>query len=306
MVKRRQEDASERPPAAKTEDEDMLSGDDDDGDDDEKELINVDFEFFDPQEHDFHGIKLLLRQLFDADATLLDLSALTELILAQKLVGSTVKVDGREGDPYSFLTVVNSKMHRESECVKSLVAYLLGRSAGTPLEPRLRELLASPAPDDTTNTAIVLSERLINMPAEISPPSYNMLLEEIGLAVEDNEPYNFTHYLLISKVYAEIESKLENPDGPSRPLKRHKARKPSSSAAANAQVFDFHPEDELFLARATGSSGAHAVYKYQNEVPEGLADSKRAFQDYGILPKGRMILLSREAFVAAVQGMQPA
>ncbi|KAK6352785.1 Mss4p nuclear export [Orbilia brochopaga] len=314
MVKRRQEDASiaesERPhpengtgkhaaPADQNEDEEMTSG----SDGDDKEIVNVDFEFFDPQDHDFHGIKLLLRQLFDADAALLDLSALTDLILAQKLVGSTVKVDGREGDPYSFLTVINLNLHRGNAAVQALVSYLLDRSTGTPLEPHLRTLLADSNPSN--NTAIVLSERLINMPAEISPPSYKMLLEEVDLAVEDNEPYAFTNYLLISKVYAEIESKLTPPDGPSRPSKRHKSKKLSSSKSSSSQTFNFHPEDEIFLSRATGDSGAHAVYRYKTEVPEEAADSKRAFQDFGILPKGRMILLSRDAFLSAVEGMQP-
>ncbi|KAF3908130.1 hypothetical protein ABW21_db0208948 [Orbilia brochopaga] len=257
-------------------------------DGDDKEVVNVDFEFFDPQDHDFHGIKLLLRQLFDADASLLDLSALTDLILAQKLVGSTVKVDGREGDPYSFLTVVNLKLHRENAAVKTLVSYLLDRSTGTPLEPHLDTLLADS--NTSNNTAIVLSERLINMPAEISPPSYKMLLEEIGLAVEDNEPYEFTNYILISKVYAEIESKL---DGPSRPSKRHKSKKLStskSSSSSSSQIYDFHPEDEIFLSRATGDSGVSAVYKYKTDIPEESADSKRAFQDFGILPKVRVCI----------------
>lgn len=76
-------------------------------------MVNVDFEWFDPQpEHDFHGLKTLLRQLFDVDATLFDLSALANLILAQPLLGSTVKVDGNETDPYAFLTVLNLHAHR--------------------------------------------------------------------------------------------------------------------------------------------------------------------------------------------------
>ena len=75
-------------------------------------MVNVDFEWFDPQpEVDFHGIKTLLRQLLDADAQMFDLSVLTDLILAQPLLGSTVKVDGNETDPYAFLTVLNIKEH---------------------------------------------------------------------------------------------------------------------------------------------------------------------------------------------------
>lgn len=76
-------------------------------------MVNVDFEWFDPQPAvDFHGIKTLLRQLLDVDAQLFDLSALSDLILSQPLLGSTVKVDGNESDPYAFLTVLNLHTHR--------------------------------------------------------------------------------------------------------------------------------------------------------------------------------------------------
>ena len=73
----------------------------------------MDFEWFDPQPAvDFHGMKHLIRQLFDADAQIFDLSALTDLILAQPLLGSTVKVDGNESDPYAFLSVLNLREHK--------------------------------------------------------------------------------------------------------------------------------------------------------------------------------------------------
>lgn len=77
------------------------------------DMLDVDFEWFDPQpEHDFHGLRTLLRQLLDVDAQLFDLSALTDLILSQPLLGSTVKVDGNETDPYAFLSVLNLHVHR--------------------------------------------------------------------------------------------------------------------------------------------------------------------------------------------------
>ena len=76
-------------------------------------MLDVEFEWFDPQpDVDFHGLKTLVRQLFDADNQLFDLSALTDLILEQPLLGSTVKVDGNETDPYAFLTVLNLHEHR--------------------------------------------------------------------------------------------------------------------------------------------------------------------------------------------------
>ena len=76
-------------------------------------MLDVEFEWFDPQpDIDYHGIKSLLTQLFDVDAQLFDLSALTDLILAQPLLGSTVKVDGKETDPYAFLSVINLQEHK--------------------------------------------------------------------------------------------------------------------------------------------------------------------------------------------------
>jgi len=77
------------------------------------DMLDVDFEWFDPQPAvDFHGLKTLLRQLFDVDAQLFDLSALADLILSQPMLGSTVKTDGNESDPYAFLTVLNLHEHR--------------------------------------------------------------------------------------------------------------------------------------------------------------------------------------------------
>lgn len=76
-------------------------------------MLDVEFEWFDPQpEVDFHGLKTLLRQLFDVDAELFDLSALSDLILSQPLLGSTVKTDGNESDPFAFLTVLNMRQHQ--------------------------------------------------------------------------------------------------------------------------------------------------------------------------------------------------
>ena len=90
------------------------------------DIVNVDFEWFnfDP-EIDFHGTKSLLRQLFDVDAALFDISGLADLILSQPTIGSTVKVDGKETDPYAMLTAINLQEHKDKKPVAE-VARLLG------------------------------------------------------------------------------------------------------------------------------------------------------------------------------------
>ena len=47
---------------------------------------------------------------------------------------------------------------------------------------------------------LIISERIINMPPQISVPLYQTLSNEVRKARAKNLPFNFTHYLLISKV----------------------------------------------------------------------------------------------------------
>ncbi|KAI9794383.1 MAG: Mss4p nuclear export [Peltula sp. TS41687] len=266
----------------------------DSGDDEEMDMLNVDFEWFDPQpEHDFHGLKTLLRQLFDVDAQLFDLSALTDLILSQPLLGSTVKVDGNETDPYAFLTVLNLHTHRDKPVIQALRSYLHSKcSASTPLS-HLAGLLSS---ESTAQVGLVLTERLINIPAEVVPPMYAMLLEEISWALEEKEPYQFSHYLILSKTFTEIESSVDQvqEDRPSKKTKK------SKTANGSSETFYFHPEDEVLRRHAL----EHGPFEYTRQDAEGVPDSKRAFQDLGIRPQGLLMLIEASNFEAAVKDVE--
>ncbi|KAL1994946.1 hypothetical protein VTN49DRAFT_1133 [Thermomyces lanuginosus] len=266
------------------------SGDDSDSSS-EMDTINVDFEWFDPQpEYDFHGLKILLRQLFDVDAQLFDLSALADMILAQPLLGSTVKVDGNETDPYAFLTVLNLKEHKDKPAMKQVIQYLQKVSSSRSSLSPLSDLLSRPN-YDIPPIGLILTERLINVPPAVVPPMYTMLQEEIQWALEDKEPYEFTHYLIISKTYQEVESKLDMQE--SRPQKKQKKK------SASSERFYFHPEDEILERHALCFSS----FDYTIKQDEGLSDSKRAFQDLGIRPQGSLILIDASKFEDAVKEM---
>ncbi len=249
-------------------------------------MVNVDFEWFNMKpDVDFHGIKNLLRQLFDIDSQLFDLSGLTDLILSQPTIGSTVKVDGEDTDPYAFLTILNMYEHREKPVMKDLIEYIIKKSKSIPSMSQLAGLVAgSPTP-----VGLILTERLINIPPEIGPPMYAMLLDEIESAVDDKEPYEFTHYLIMSKTYMEVESLLDQEDAP-----RQKKSKAGKSAR---EVFYFHPEDEVFQRHAL----AYGDYEYTKDEGDAKADSKRAFQELGIKPQGHAILIEAKNFEGAVR-----
>ena len=135
---------------------------------------------------------------------------------------------------------------------------------------------------------LILTERLINVPAEVIPPMYTMLLEEIEWALEEKEPYTFTHYLILSKTYTEVASKLEIEDD--RPKKK-------SKSAEKQDTFYFHPEDEVLHRHAA----CHGGYDYTTKQDDGHSDSKRAFQELGIKPQGHMILVEASSFPEVVQ-----
>ncbi|KAL8298258.1 hypothetical protein RB597_006867 [Gaeumannomyces tritici] len=260
--------------------------DEDSEDDDDFDVVNVDFEWFnfDP-EIDFHGVKALLRQLFDVDSQLFDFSALADLILAQHTIGSTVKVDGKETDAYAFLTAVNLHEHREKPPVAALVKYVSEKAqagGNKALAAAVPGLLSS-----GKHVGLILADRLINMPSEIVPPMYRLLADEIEAAVEDKEPYEFSHYLIISKTYTEVESNL----GIETERKKKKAKE-------EAPFFYFHAEDEVLQKHAL----AYGSFPY-SRADEAVADSKRAFQEMGVKSQGHMILIEAAKFEGAVKAI---
>lgn len=251
------------------------------------DVVNVDFEWFNfDAEIDFHGTKTLLRQLFDVDAVKLNISALADLITAQNSIGSTVKVDDKANDAYALMTALNLHEHREKPAIADLTSYIADKSrTNDALAPVAQVLGAAGA-----QVGLVLSERLINMPTEIVPPMYKMLVEEIADAVEDKEPYEFTHYLILSKTYNEVE-----PDAELRTERRGKKQRGNEAAS----MFYFHPEDEVLARHAL----AHGGYSYTHEE-EGAEQSKRAFQEMGIRSQGYLILIEASKFKGAVEAVE--
>lgn len=135
--------------------------------------------------------------------------------------------------------------------MKQLKTYLLSKcqkdaSLNTKLSSLLRE-------DSEEHVGLLISERLINMPVQIVPQMYRMLVEEIGWAIEDvsfffqvpikfdcirylimifrkkfqQEPYQFDWYLLLTKTYKEVEPAIDDDEvgaGNSKPKKKKKAK----------------------------------------------------------------------------------
>lgn len=147
-----------------------------------EEFLNVDFEFFNVRHTDVSTLRNLLKQLIGPESESFDISGLLELILSQNLVGSVVKVDGIQSDPFAFLTVLNLNYHREKPCIKQILSYIMSMmSSNKDFCEALNGLLEK----SDLHTGLILSERIVNMPTQIVPSMYELLFEEIDWALED-------------------------------------------------------------------------------------------------------------------------
>ena len=105
-VEQPEEESEEEESETETE-EDSEDEEDLDGSDDDEEEIMVDFEFQDPKETDFHGLKALLKNYLDGAE--FSSSELCDFIIKQNTVGTVIKAQGAgdENDPIAVMSVVN-------------------------------------------------------------------------------------------------------------------------------------------------------------------------------------------------------
>lgn len=270
-------------------------------DQEDQEMINVDFDFFDLNpDVDFHATKNFLRQLFGDDANEFDISGLADLVLTKNSVGTSIKTDGTESDPFALLSVVNMTENLTKPSIKKLVDYVINKTKGkTEFNIMLKKLLTNV---NTTNGAgkqlkvgLIVSERMINMPIEVVPPMYRMLLEEMERAEDAHEKYEFDYFLIISKVYQLVDPEVEQDDDEDKRLKKKKI---AANEPKQVEMDYFHYEDMILEANAS----YRGVFPYNQKKQE--TDSRRVFTEYGIDPKLSLILVDKDNLAKSVVEMQ--
>ncbi|KAJ2828843.1 Mss4p nuclear export [Coemansia furcata] len=245
---------------------------------DEKEIVDVDFEFFDPKPIDFHAMKRMLMSAFGDDAEDFSLSALVDLILSQNTIGSTVKFEG-DDDPYAFLTVLNMHAHADKEPIRQIKDYLLKKAEKRGSSAKLSEIFDGPG-----HVGLLLSERVVNMPPQVVAPMLKMLVEELEWAVADGEPYDFEHYVLLAPMYRETEA--ADDEGVKR----------------TAPVIDAyaHAEDE-FIEEFAGTK-----FDYKFSRSKRVAESRNSFADTGLAPSRRCLVIHRSKMPALIARLESA
>ncbi|KAJ2890564.1 Mss4p nuclear export, partial [Coemansia aciculifera] len=262
------------------------NGSDDEGEGEDKEMVDVDFEFFDPKPIDFHSLKQLLVASFGDDAEDVNLSGLVDLILSQNTIGSTVKFTGDE-NPYAFLTVLNMHVHSDKEPIQQIKAYLLKKAekkGGS--ATKLAEILNGPG-----HVGLLLNERVVNMPPQVTAPMLKMLVEEMTWAVEDGEPYDFEYYVLLAPMYRETEAANDDDDD------EKEAKKPKGAPSLAIDAYA-HAEDEFV------EEFACAKFDYKFSRSKRAAESRNSFADTGLAPSRRCLIIHKSKIAELIARLE--
>ncbi|KAH8970878.1 hypothetical protein BDL97_02G112000 [Sphagnum fallax] len=203
-----------------------------------EDMVNVDFEFFDPRVSDFHGVKTLLRTFLDDEVW--DISGFVELVLAQTTVGSVIKA-GEEEDPIGVISALNLARYQECKCMEEIHKFLERKSVQKPEACNLEELWSK----HSKEVGLLLSERLVNIPIELAPPLYQGLFDEVFWATEDEptgelqEFFKFKYYLVLTRVFEElIKDEIAHENSAQRKRQKQDSQK-------SGELIYIKPEDEI-------------------------------------------------------------
>jgi len=129
----------------------------------------VDFEFQDPKEIDFHGLKALLGNYLDGAE--FSSSALCDDIIKQSTVGTVLKAQGAgdELDPIAVMSVVNLHQKKDTAYVKEISGHLK-KNCPKHLREQLSVVLAE------KGIGLIINERVINVP-QVRMPHFKQILQ---------------------------------------------------------------------------------------------------------------------------------
>lgn len=195
---------------------------DDDEDDDEddaaaanagEEELEIDFDFRDPDELDFHAVKDLLKSGTWEFAADLNFTELADSVVGQGNIGTIIKSssplaeDDDDETSCGLLTALNLRQFKHLGWVKTVEEALMARArkhGSTEVASKLDALLQRQGKD--AEVGLLFSERFLNLPPDLIPLLHKALKEDIDWSCTtpecpaDERPfYFFTHFLLALK-----------------------------------------------------------------------------------------------------------
>lgn len=133
--------------------------------------------------------------------------------VGQNYVGSVIKQCYDDDDDISddedpnvvfgITTVVSLDNSLGIQCIDQFNSFLLDKGEKNAKDHVLKTFKTTL---ESQKVGLLINERFVNIPAQISLPLFESLETELNRAVSKNKPFNFSSIILISKFYRKIDS----------------------------------------------------------------------------------------------------
>jgi len=177
------------------------------------EEVSHTFEGQQPKEEHTAGILDLLKHSLNGLG--LDLQAMADIVVAQNYVGTAMvqvfdeDLEDEDEDPIVFglTSVVNLSQQtankEKSSYLASVCKALLGKVESSGCEESAKALFRAALKSEGGHTGLLLKDRHVNLPDELNRTALTHLLNEIQSAKDIKLAFDFSHIILVSKLYKE-------------------------------------------------------------------------------------------------------
>jgi len=267
--------------------------------------LDAEFEAVPPQEKDFDGIYTLLQNLVQKENV--DLSKLTKQLIGQNQLTTVLIIADEENEEGKDEAVngegkANGDVARnakaredrdEDEDVFGVFSALhpklksQSNEVATSVLDQIRKLLGSHAKANegavkainSDNTVFVFHERFYHIPAQVAPPSYRQLVEDLNKTAT-NEKFDFDTIVMWVKSLKQRPQKGKN----------------KASTSAQPESFFVNAEDEVFEKYAD-----HVVeYELSKDlIAHSELPQEQESEDF--LPTRKIIVLQKQKWIQAIE-----
>ena len=219
------------------------------------EIENVEFNFSNILEDDYHSLKSLLQPNFQFEN--INIGELANLLISQhEDVGTTIRADDQIFGLFSYVPLSSNLAKKDhSSFIDDFYNFLKFKVNKTD-ETNKKKILEI-IDNKNLNLGLIISERIINLPEETVPPALGLATKEINECreVEDNydKRFDFDYLILISK-FVKILGDIRKDN--------KKMKKDSKSLENNEAYYKF--ETIFFLNKADASIEYKIPYKENN------------------------------------------
>lgn len=257
------EDECDEASGEEGDDENEDAEEDDEGNDED---VDVDFEFYDPDESDYHSVGDLLRSGTWDFLPDFNFSDLSDSISGQGNIGTLVK-SGQgtaEETVCAMLTALNFRQFQKLSWPAIIRDQLLAKAkkhADGPTATKLEALLQRKS--GTEELGLLINERFVNLPPQLVPPLHKALIEDIEWSCTtpecpaDERPfYRFSHLLGVVRCFGATGGS-SGAAGSAAPAPKGKKRRrlaaPGTVGEATSTGGLVYPqaEDEAYVRKAS-------------------------------------------------------